>query len=78
MSYPVKTTLCHDITTYDILWQPYFTVRRLELLTAHETEMEELDSPTSAVALTFLGRKGAGGSGEESKALNTTQNSIFL
>ena len=39
--------------------------------------MEELDSPTSAVALTFLGRKGAGGSGEESKALNTTQNSIF-
>ena len=48
-----------------------------EILTAHETEMEELDSPTSAVALTFLGRKGAGGSGEESKALNTTQNSIF-
>ena len=56
-------------------------VQYKEILTAHETEMEELDSPTSAVALTFLGRKGAGGgggSGEESKALNTTQNSIFL
>ena len=24
MSYHVKTTLCHDITTYDISWQPYF------------------------------------------------------
>ena len=24
MSYHVKTTLCHDITTYDIPWQPYF------------------------------------------------------
>ena len=23
MSYHVKTTLCHDITTYDISWQPY-------------------------------------------------------
>ena len=23
MSYHVKTTLCHDIMTYDILWQPY-------------------------------------------------------
>ena len=23
MSYHVKTTLCHDITTYDILWQLY-------------------------------------------------------
>ena len=22
MSYHVKTTLCHDITTYDISWQP--------------------------------------------------------
>ena len=24
MSYHVKTTLCHDITTYDILWQPIY------------------------------------------------------
>ena len=23
MSYHVKTTLCHDMTTYDISWQPY-------------------------------------------------------
>ena len=23
MSYHVKTTLCHDITTYDISWKPY-------------------------------------------------------
>ena len=23
MSYHVKTTLCHDIMTYDISWQPY-------------------------------------------------------
>ena len=23
MSYHVETTLCHDITTYDISWQPY-------------------------------------------------------
>ena len=33
------------------------------LLTVHETVMEELDSPSSAVALTFSGRKGAGGGG---------------
>ena len=26
MSYHVKTTLCHDITTYDISWQPYSLV----------------------------------------------------
>ena len=26
MSYHVETTLCHDITTYDILWQPYKSV----------------------------------------------------
>ena len=25
MSYHVKATLCHDITTYDISWQPYNT-----------------------------------------------------
>ena len=60
-----------------------------ELLTAHETEMEELDSPTSAVALTFLGRKGAGGEsgdkeesgdreGKESKMLNRTLLKAFF
>ena len=26
LSHNVKTTLCHDITTYDILWQPYTNV----------------------------------------------------
>ena len=25
MSYHVKTTSCHDVTTYDISWQPYST-----------------------------------------------------
>ena len=25
----VKTTLCHDITTYDISWQPYIVVHTL-------------------------------------------------
>ena len=35
MSYHVETTLCHDITTYDIPWQPYkacvYTVNHVDV-----------------------------------------------
>ena len=43
-----------------------FTVMTLKSwqLTVHETMMEELSSPSSTAALTFSGRKGAGGRAE--------------
>ena len=32
MSNHVKTTLCHDITTYDISWQPYRAYKLLSYM----------------------------------------------
>ena len=37
MSYHVKTTLCHDMTTYDISWQPYFVELEDLLCYTHES-----------------------------------------
>ena len=52
MSYHVKTTLCHDITTYDISWQVFLENSKIPTLAAclsfrmllPEIELEQLIS----------------------------------
>ena len=44
MSYHVKTTLCHDIMTYDISWQPQSIVDNVSLkFTSDEAARQKVD-----------------------------------
>ena len=55
MSCHVKTTLCHDITTYDISWQPYVGSSSVLTDLSHELNLSEgEEKPTSAPTILGL------------------------
>ena len=50
MSCHVKTTLCHDITTYDISWQPYWECWSGGLWPAKSCEIAAVVSPSHEIS----------------------------
>ena len=52
MSYHVETTLCHDIMTYEILWQPYLKVSRYTVCCSYNNlflSSQELGTPNDEI-----------------------------
>ena len=55
MSYHVETTLCHDITTYDISWQPYTMVTLLFLIVLMRLCLNNTCTYSSLIARIYEG-----------------------